>query len=45
MGRGVGSLIAGAALTAGGVIWLIATPTHSTAVSLSPNHVALNVRF
>ena len=45
MARGVGGLIAGAALAAGGVIWLIATPTHSTAVSLSPNHVALNVRF
>jgi len=45
MGRGVVSTVAGAALVAGGVIWFIAMPTHSTAVSLSPNHVALNVRF
>jgi hypothetical protein len=44
-GIGVGALIGGGALAVAGTIWLLATPSHTTAVAISPNHVALNVRF
>jgi hypothetical protein len=43
--RGLGSLIGGGALAAVGLIWLALTPSHSAAVSASPNHVALDLRF
>jgi hypothetical protein len=43
--RGIVSLVGGGLMAAAGVIWILATPTHTTTLTASPNHVALNVRF
>jgi len=42
---GVVGLVGGGVLVMAGVIWEITTPSSTTSVSASPNHVALNVRF
>ncbi len=44
-GLGWGCLVAGGLVAIGGAIWVFATPTHSTTVSVSPSHVALGMRF
>jgi hypothetical protein len=42
---GAGLLVGGGALVVAGAFWLLMTPSHSAAVTASPNHVALHVRF
>jgi hypothetical protein len=42
---GVTGLVGGGLLSLTGAIWLITTPSRSTAVLATPNHVALRVRF
>ncbi len=42
---GVIGLVGGGVLVVAGVIWEITTPSSTTSVSASPNHVALSVRF
>jgi hypothetical protein len=42
---GVTTMVGGGLFALAGVIWLISTPSHSMAVSASPNHVALSMRF
>ena len=42
---GIVGLVGGGVLATAAVLWVITTPSHSTTVSASPNHVALNVRF
>jgi hypothetical protein len=44
-GQGWGCLVGGAGVAVAGAIWVLATPSHNAAISASPNHVALNVRF
>lgn len=43
--RGIVGMVGGGALLLTGAIWLRATSAHTTTVAVSPNHVALNVRF
>jgi hypothetical protein len=42
---GLISLLGGGALAATGLIWVLTSPTHTTTVLASPQHVAINVRF
>ena len=43
--RGIVGLVGGGLMAAVGVTWILGTPTHTTIVTASANHVALNVRF
>jgi hypothetical protein len=42
---GLGTLIGGGVVALAGGIWLFVTPSRTLAVSASPNHVALSLRF
>jgi hypothetical protein len=42
---GLISLIGGGALAVTGAVWVLTSPTHTTTVLASPQHVAINVRF
>lgn len=42
---GIVGVTGGGLLALAGAIWIITTPSQAATVSLSPNHVALNVRF
>jgi hypothetical protein len=42
---GLGTLIGGSALALVGLTWVILTPSHTVAVSASPDHVAFSLRF
>lgn len=44
-GLGWGCFVGGGLVAIAGAIWVFATPTHSTTVSISPSHVALGMRF
>jgi hypothetical protein len=43
--QGIVGIVGGGALMLTGAVWLFTASTHATTVAVSPNHVALNVRF
>jgi hypothetical protein len=42
---GLASVLGGAAMAAGGILWIALSPSSSASVIASPNHVAFNLRY